>query len=75
MPRTLRRIRNADGVQQGEAALREAQLAAGAGAQDAGVVLELSGFGCLADEDMLVDGVVISVFGAVSSTFCSEFSD
>ena len=28
---------------------------AGAGAHDAGVVLELSGFGCLADEDMLVD--------------------
>ena len=36
---------------------------------------ELSGFGCLADEDMLVDGVVISVLGVVSSTFCSEFSD
>ena len=45
---------------------------------DAGVVDELDSSvepGCLAVEDMLVDRVVLPVLGAMSSTFCSDWSD
>ena len=45
---------------------------------DGGVVEELDSLvepGCLAVEDMLVDRIVLSVLEAMSSTFCSDWSD
>ena len=45
---------------------------------DAGVVEQLDSrfeAGCLPVEDMLADRIVLSVLGAMSSTFCSDLSD